>query len=792
MRDIQNIENDEVKDGMALRDLLEVGLHYWYWFLVSVAFCLIGAYFVIKVQPKRYKSEATIMIKSDKNGGGTISETAIFADMGLGNNTNAIENEIFILRSTALIGKVVDSLGIDVSYKVKSLFPDIDVYQKSPVIVEFEKKELMVNNAIEIIINSDLSYEYRIKDVKNNTYLTDWNNGEFGKKIQTVRGNITIDKSPLYMATSNGTELVIKVNSKKKVIESILRNLTINRVDKITGILKLSITDESISKGNNILNYLIEAYNDDVINDKNKVATSTEKFIKERIADISGDLGGIDGKIERLKIDNNIPDFNSTSGMLVEKGSKYQEDVVKLNTEMSMIKLIRSYLSDASLQYDLVPTNTGISDIGMEAQIAKYNEEVLRLNKLKDNSGVNNPVTIELNKTLSTTKANMITSIDNTIKSLNIKLEQAKAQEDIAKRRIEAVPSQEKAVNTVIREQKIKEELFLYLLNKKEENALNLAIAESNAKIIESADSTEIPVAPIVMNYFIIAFILGFGIPAAVIYVLLLLDNKVHSKVEVEKYTRIPVLGQIPSKDKGKASGEFVISENGRDRISEAFRMVRNNLNFVITHDKVGGCVIQFTSTISGEGKTYSTINTALAFAHTNKRVVIVDLDIRKGTLSNHFDVSSKVGVSSFLSGKISNVDDIIHKSIKHANLDIITAGPIPPNPANLLMSEKLVELVDALRLKYDYVFFDTVPAMIVADAAIINRVADVTIYVIRNGVIDKRYLSELQKMYANTTFKNMNIIVTDIDIKKTYGGGNSYGYGYGYTNEDTSGYLEN
>lgn len=776
----------ESTDIITIREILEICLHKWCWFLISILVCLIGSYFYVKSRPNIYRSEAIIMIKTDSKKGGQLSESAIFSDLGLGNDGNVIENEIYVLRSTTLIEQVVKKLGIDVKYEVKSFLRDNDIYGNYPIIADFKDIELMRNHQLEVVILSDLNYQYRIVDYLEDTSLTDWTIADFGKELQTIRGRFVINKTPLYTTEDKNSEITITVNTMKSATKSILENLSINRVDKITGILKFSINDTNLLRGRHILNTLIDAYNSDVINDKNRVATSTEKFIMERIAALSEDLGSIDGQIEKLKKDNNITDFTASSGILLQKGSKYQEDVIAIETEISLIGFIKEYLSDPSKRKDLIPTNTGISDIGLEAQITKYNEEILRLEKLNENSGKNNPVTIELNKSLSATKANMLRSIDNVMSSLKIKLNQAKAQEGIANRRIESVPTQEKKVNTVIRQQKIKEELYLYLLNKREENALNLAITESNAKIIESADGESHPVSPKMSIFLLGALILGFAIPLSILYLLLLLDNKVHGKRDIEKYTQIPVIGMIPSKDKKNKNDEIIITETGRDKISEAFRMVRSNLNFVLPNKTGKANIIQFTSTVPGEGKSYSIVNIALAFAHTNKRVLLIDLDIRKGTISKlAADIKSDMGVSTYLSGKITDVNGIIQKNFLHKNLDFISTGTIPPNPANLLMSENFDKMIQELQLHYDFIFMDTVPALIVADAKIINKYADATIYVMRDGIIDKRYLFELQKLYSENVFKNLTIMVTDIDISThRY----TYGYGYGYGNYGDTG----
>lgn len=777
-----NINNEiENEGGLSVLDILYIGLNNWYWFVLSTAICLILGFFYAKSVDQIYRTEALILIKSDDSKkGGILSESTLFADMGLGGSGTVVENEIYILRSTPLIKTTISRLNLDITYSVKEYLRNVDVYTQSPIEVCFVDKELMRGATIKINLLSDLEYSYVYKNSEGEEVIE--GNSTFDKEEVISAGRFIVKKTPAYSTDLLDKTITVKLYDIEKRVKCILKNLSVSRADKITGIIRLTLNDFNLNRANDILNTLIAVYNENVIDDKNRVATNTEKFIVERISTISKDLGGIDGQIERLKKDNKIVDFVSSSGNLVQLGSKYKEEVIAVETEISLIKFIRDYLLDPTKKNELIPTNTGISDIGIESQITKYNEERLRLDKMMINSGVNNPVTKDLINTLNVIKANMIHSINNFLSSLEIKKEQLINQESIANRRIEAVPTQEKLVNDIVRQQKIKESLYLYLLNKREENALNLAITESNAKIVEEARGDDIPISPSMMMYLIISAILGILIPVGVLFVVSLLDSKVHDKRDIEKYTTIPVIGEIPQKRKDQRDGEVLITETGRDRISEAFRIVRSNMDFLPSSKDGLGKVVQLTSTMPGEGKTYATINLALSYAHTGNRVLVIDLDLRKGKMSKLIDAKNHFGMSSYLSGKTSSFDDITTRGIKHANLDFISTGPIPPNPANLLMSDVFKNMISELRNNYDYIFMDTVPALMIADAVLVNRIADITLYVMRNSMVDKNYLKEIEKMYRANKFTNMLILLTDVDIRvQKYG----YGYGYGYLDRE-------
>lgn len=389
---------------------------------------------------------------------------------------------------------------------------------------------------------------------------------------------------------------------------------------------------------------------------------------------------------------------------------------------------------------------------------------------------------MDLNNSLSAMKQTIVRAVDNLIVGLDIKIKNIRAREVQNTRRISAVPTQQKYVLSVERQQKIKEELYLYLLNKREGNALSQAITESNARVVDAATGSNSPIAPNLMQILLLAIILGLVIPGGILWLKVVLNTAVWNRKEVENAVSVPFLGEIPLREK-KDKNEIVVRENGRDSVSEAFRVLRTNLDFmrVKTNDMK---VMVFTSFNPGAGKTFISINLAMSFALTSKRVILIDLDIRKSTLSSHVSTMN-MGVTHYLSGKTDNVDDIISKGELHENLDVIHSGPIPPNPSELLLSDHLDSLISELRKRYDYIILDNVPASMVADAAIVNRVADLTAYILRAGIFDRRQLPDIEKLYQQDKFRNMCLILNGVNYKHL-GSGYGYGYGYGYGNERT------
>ena len=408
-----------------------------------------------------------------------------------------------------------------------------------------------------------------------------------------------------------------------------------------------------------MINTLISVYNTDAINDKNQIVMNTSNFINDRLIVIEKELGSVDSDIESYKREHQLTDISSETGMYLQTSSRNQQEGLSLENQLSLAKYIKNYLTDPGKSSELIPANTGISDVNIESQIGEYNEMLLKRDKLISNSSNKNPVVQDLNNSLIAMKQTIIRSVDNLIVGLNIKIKNVQAQEEQTNRRISAVPTQQKEILSVERRQKIKEELYLYLLNKREENELTQRMTESNARIIDPASGSNVPVAPKSMMIFLASIVLGCAIPAGVLWMLVISDTKVRSRKDVEGVLSVPFLGEIPMRDK-KDKNEVVVHENGRDSVSEAFRIVRTNMDFMRVKDK-NMQVVMFTSFNPGAGKTFVSINLAMSFALTHKKVVLVDLDIRKGTLSSHVKVSD-MGVTNYLSGRVDNVDEIIRK----------------------------------------------------------------------------------------------------------------------------------
>lgn len=727
-----------------------------------------------------YNSTAYILINTE-DARSNSGEMQTFADLGgVGVSNRSVPNEIFKLHSTRLLEDVVNHLGLNIQYYGHVYLRDVSCYKTSPVQIT-PLRDITKPYTITILPKGNNAFEFDDG--------TGWKKAHFGNKVNTIHGPIAITKTKNYTSDEayKNYKIIVRVNTPNGTAKALRSGLTVEQIDKYSDIVRLSLNCDNYEMGLDVLNALVVAYNQDAIDDKNSVARNTEAFIAERIESLSQDLSGVDSRIAQLKV------AGSSSTMFADpsNGVKYAESAADAGVQLRVASAVRDHIAGTSAT-DLLPSNTGISDAGIENQISAYNESILKYQKIAATSNAeNHPLLQELSGSLAQQKTNIMKSVNQYINSLSLKQSQARAQEGQAIGSMAAVPSQEKAITEVSRQQKIKESLYLYLLNKREENALKLRITEPNAKVVENASGSTTPVYPVPLKIMGLGLLIGLFIPALILYGLYWyysLDTKIYSRRDVEQGCDLPIVGELPEKMTSQKNKEIVVREEGRDRISEAFRIIRSNLDYLIDYKSTdGGVVMQLSSTMAGEGKSFISLNMALSMAHGGKKVVVIDTDLRKGRFSEYAGITSSHGLSSYLTGN-TELADVITKGSLHKNLDFIGVGAIPPNPTNLLMSDNFPKLISELRKNYDFVLLDTVPFGVIADGAIINRNVDLTVYVIRAGKIDKRYLEDLQKLSDEKKIKNIAILINDIKVDaKHYGYGGyrqgygSYGYGYGY-----------
>ena len=767
-----NSTNGRNDQDINIIDILMFLLSKWKWFVISIIVFGGLAWFQYARTPKTYFRSATVIIKDPSN---KISSAGLDRYDNYINKVN-VANEILQFRSKKLMRDVVSRVSADIDYKVKEGLQMTELYKKSPVSVRFLETtpEMHLNIVVTPLDSSKVM-------------VSDFGSDESDKKWTVpMKDTVNIEGVKLGVAPTNyytdswkGEHIHITKNPMSSVVGYFISSLGIRQEEDEASILTLSLKDRSAARAEDVLNMLISVYNEEAINDKNQVAINTAEFINERLIIIESELGGVESHLESFKRENRIVDIATTAGMYVGESQKYNTNVMELETQLRLATYIKDYRTDPTREIDLIPANTGISDMNIESQIAQYNTIKLRRDKLIEDSSEKNPVVEELNTSLRAMKQSIIRAVDNMIVSINVRRNDAQSRESQAQSRVSSIPTKERQMLSIERQQKIKESLYLFLLNKREENALSQAMVDNNARVIDGASGPNAPIAPNRNKIMLLGLLLGLAFPGVIFLMIMFLDTRIRTKKDIQGKVTAPFLGVIPEQDK----------EN-ENLTSEAFKIVRTNMSFLSRKDRKIQ-VIMCTSFSSGDGKTFVSLNLANSFISARKKVVLVDLDIRKGTLTAHFSKHSHhhaQGVTNYLADTDLRLDDIISSDTGVEGLDLIPSGSIAPNPAELLMDERLDEMFKELRNRYDVIITDSVPVGLVADATIANRVADLTLFVVRAGRLDRRQLPDIEAMYQERKLTNMSLLLNGADFHHHgygygygYGYGHGYGYGYGY-----------
>ncbi len=793
VRNAKGKQNQEI-DFVRLQDVLALCKVQWYWFLISVILCLgAGVAWVLKTTPI-YTREASILIKEEGTGrtNSFSADIASYADMGLFNNTANIDNEVVLIQSPSVVLEVIKRLKIENEYTSDGMFHRNVLYGKDlPYIVTFEDLtdddgctfDLKIKDANSISL---CKVAFGPEDIDENKEFA----GTVGQPIITPMGKVVINNNPSFEGDVTPGIIHVKRGKAIDCIESCKGRLKAGQSSKNTNIIDLSYTDASIKRAEDFLNTLIAVHNENWLKDKNLIAISTAQFITERLDNIAAELEQVESNISTYKSSHLIPNLEETTRNYIQQADAVSTKVMELNTQLALAQFIRQALSNPG-EKQLLPANSGINSGMIERQIGDYNAKLLQRNSLAENSSSKNPMVVDYDKQLSLMNRAIISSVDNEINSIQCQLDAFKTSEKENNTKMASNPKQAKHLLSVERQQKVKESLYLFLLQKREEAQLSQAFTAYNTRIVNPPMGKNVPTAPLKKNIILIAFALGLAIPFAVIYLNEALSTKLRGRKDVESLT-IPFIGEIPQIESGKKSffkkknkddnAGILVKPGSRNIINEAFRVVRTNLEFVLGEENKAK-IIMTTSANPGSGKTFITSNIGMSLAIKDKKVLMIDLDLRRASLSKIID-SPKAGMSEYLSRKASNWNEVLIKGKLHPCLDMIPVGTIPPNPTELLFSERLETLITEAKTIYDYILIDCPPIEVVADTMIINKWVDTTIFVVRTGLYERERLVNLQEYYDDKKFNNMVLMLNGSQMNSSrqgYGYGYSYGYGYGH-----------
>jgi capsular exopolysaccharide synthesis family protein len=780
MADIQpqtnrNLEIDT--DDHMINDLLKQYTRHWKWFIIVVAIAIGSAHLYLRYVTNIYTTQAKILLKDEK-GGGDFSEFSALEDLGIfGGSGNKIADQIEVLNSRRLMQEVVKELNINIEYFSQGNVKKLEYY-KSPVTVSFLNQDTL--NAIPNVKTLRLLNQYddtfRLSEM-------DGQDGEIYKYGQTIDlgfGPFNIIPNE-EVNSKDWNDIEVQIRSIKTAASIYSNQVSISAIGKNTNVLIIAMESAAEEKSRDIINNLIEKYNLDGINDKNQVASNTAKFIENRLRIISEELDSVETTKETFKRDNRLTDIPTEAAIVVNSKSELKKSMLELATQISIGKELQNYV-DIS-ESSLLPANLGIFGSNLETQIQEYNTLILQRDNLLNSATPENPVVVTLDSEREKIRATIKNGLQNELANLEIRERDLQRQERLFGGQIAAVPGLEKEARGIVRQQEIKEQLYLYLLKKREETAISLAIKTANAKVIDEAITSSIPVSPQRQVIKLVAGVLGFIVVVLIIYLKNLLDVKIHSRSDVELLTKTPILGELPFVD---GDEDQVIKKFDRSILAESFRILRTNLDyFTRGEDGKKKNILYVTSTIKGEGKTFVAFNLAITLASTGKKVLLVGADIRNPQVHRYLDLtSSTIGLSEYMFDDSVTSSEIISKqSVNSQELDVVLSGRIPPNPAELFLNNRFGTLIGEVSEAYDYVIVDTAPTMQVTDTLLISQYADVTVFVSRAEYTQKRLLQYSQDLYKEGKLKNMTYVINGVK-SNNFGYGAKYGYGYGNETE--------
>lgn len=784
---------DEETSGFDYKAFFIKLLMYWPWILGCVAVFLIGAFFYLKTLTPLYTVNSSVLIKNESKGG---ANGANLEDLGfVTSSTQSFDNELEILRSRTLVKKVVTALDLYVSYSVPGQFRDTELYKQSPVKIWVtpEEADRMSYAQVKMSFRNQQLHEV----------LVEHEGQEWKKTVESLPAVFSTPVGVFTFSAADSAQQTIQpvpeviqatIVSPNEAAASFRSRLTASPSSKSTTIAQLTITGSQVPRGVDFLNKLVEVYNEEGNNDKNEVAAKTAEFIDERIRIINKELGSTESQLASFKQRAGVVDITADASQAATEQAGYERAYAENEVQISLVNHLKNHILSENSQYEVIPANIGLNNSDLNTVVQNYNQMLIERKRLLRTSHEDNPAVQSLNASIDVMRNSVMGAIQTAEKGLLINRQALQAQTRKYAGKVSDAPVQEKEYLSISRQQEIQANLYLMLLQKREENNITLASTANNARVIDELLAGG-QFFPTPSQTYMIAFVLGLGLPIGVIFILSLLQFKIQTRGDVERLTKLPIVGDIPL-TLGTEEGAIVVHENRNELMEEVFRAVRTNLQYMLQE---GQKVILFTSTTSGEGKSFTAANLACSLAFMGKKVIIVGLDIRQPGLNKVFHISHKeTGISQYLSDPThTNLLSLCQISTVSPNLYILPGGAIPPNPTELVARQALEEAVEQMKQHFDYIIIDSAPIGMVTDTQLIARVADLSVYVCRSNYTAKSEFKLINELQQDGKLPHPCVLINGIDMNKRetssyygygkygryghYGYGKKYGYGYGY-----------
>ena len=766
-------ENDVQEKPINLREVYEKYIVYWKWILASVLIACVIGFFYLRTQPYTYHLTTTLLVV-DQSKSGAMNEMSMMKQldvMGFGSSLSMVNNENEVLKSSALMKRVVNQLELHTTYTTKDFLRTIDLYTASPYYVKMDSMAL-------IQLEKTLSFEIA-RENGEYTIEGEYNDSAFSQTVKKLPAMINTPAGPISIALRKGLkflpqkEITVTISNPNAVGRYISAKLLTTEVSKQVDVINIGLNVSNEQKGKDILNTLSAIYNRDAIEQINRSAMNTANFIDDRLRLISGELSDVEGEVENYKQVNQMTDISSDAKIYLERNNEFDQQRILVENQLSLIRFVEEFISKGANQYALIP-NLGLTDVGLVAVIQKYNELLMNRERIAGGSSEENPALRNMNQQIVSARRSIQVSIANSRKGLEITKRELDSQNQRAVSKIRDLPRQEREFIEIKRQQQVKESLYLFLLQKREEASLTMAITVPKGRVLNTPDTGEQtgPRSKIIMGIF---FLLGLAFPLLIIFLRDLINTTISNRAQVEKLSDVPVLSELGHNNTGNV---IIDHASNTDSNAELFRLLRTKLQFTL--DYPSQKVMMVTSTEPGEGKSYVSLNLAISLSLSGKKVMLMGLDLRKPQLKKHLNLDGEEGMSSILSGHVSDYRSIIQHVAAYPTLDVIPGGVIPPNPNELLMSKRLDDMVEKLRNEYDYIVIDTAPVGAVSDSFLIDRVVDIAIYMCRMDYSDKRNIEFLNHVKADKTLKRPYLVINDVNMQSKYYYHRGYSYGYG------------